>query len=239
MTDSKIIGRVLATEKAPTTIDNFAFWTNPTLILNPFDIVKVEHVNGSFSYGMIEDISHITDAASFLTNYISSDFGDVGVESPMCDELAANIYSFPMKYHPINDPEFFMNRDFIGKHWNRKFIRAIQAVLNSTKGKVGKGKTFFEEAFGADEHRFWTILWMPETFIIYRFMFKDNLAKEWEEKFWSLPADKLKTVQEIVALNQFKELDMSQYDEQVRDVLTYYQFTRDEAEELIKQSKTE
>lgn len=82
MTDSKIIGRILATEKAPTTIDNFAFWTNPTLILNPFDIVKVEHVNGSFSYGMIEDISHITDAASFLTNYISSDFGDVSVESP-------------------------------------------------------------------------------------------------------------------------------------------------------------
>ncbi|HIV63087.1 MAG TPA: ATP-binding protein [Candidatus Butyricicoccus avistercoris] len=82
MSDSKIIGRILATEKAPTTIDNFAFWTNPTLILNPFDIVKVEHVNGSFSYGMIEDISHITDAASFLTNYISSDFGDVGIESP-------------------------------------------------------------------------------------------------------------------------------------------------------------
>ena len=77
-----IIGRILATEKAPTTIDNFAFWTNPSLILNPFDIVKVEHVNGSFSYGMIEDISHITDAASFLTNYISSDFGDVEVESP-------------------------------------------------------------------------------------------------------------------------------------------------------------
>ena len=77
-----IIGRILATEKAPTTIDNFAFCTNPSLILNPFDIVKVEHVNGSFSYGMIEDISHITDAASFLTNYISSDFGDVEVESP-------------------------------------------------------------------------------------------------------------------------------------------------------------
>ena len=50
-----IIGRILATEKAPTTIDNFAFWTNPSLILNPFDIVKVEHVNGSFSYGMIKD----------------------------------------------------------------------------------------------------------------------------------------------------------------------------------------
>ena len=75
-----IIGRVLATEKNPTTIDNFTFWTDPKLILNPFDIVKVQHVNNSFSYGVIEDIAHITDAASFLTNFISSDFGDVNAE---------------------------------------------------------------------------------------------------------------------------------------------------------------
>ena len=75
-----IIGRVLATEKHPTTIDNFTFWTDPELILNPFDIVKVQHVNDSFSYGVIEDIAHITDASSFLTNFISSDFGDVAAE---------------------------------------------------------------------------------------------------------------------------------------------------------------
>lgn len=75
-----IIGRVLATEKNPTTIDNFTFWTDTELILNPFDIVKVQHVNNSFSYGVIEDIAHITDAASFLTNFISSDFGDVNAE---------------------------------------------------------------------------------------------------------------------------------------------------------------
>ncbi|WP_285820891.1 ATP-binding protein [Bacteroides acidifaciens] len=77
---NKIIGRVLATEKKPTTIDDFTFWTDPELILNPFDIVKVQHVNNSFSYGVIEDIAHITDAASFLTNFISSDFGDVSAE---------------------------------------------------------------------------------------------------------------------------------------------------------------
>ena len=75
-----IIGRVVATEKHPTTIDDFTFWTDPKLILNPFDIVKVQHVNNSFSYGVIEDIAHITDAASFLTNFISSDFGDVTAE---------------------------------------------------------------------------------------------------------------------------------------------------------------
>ena len=79
---SPIIGRILATEKNPTTIDDFAFWTNSTLILNPFDIVKIEHVNKSYSYGVIEDISHITDAASFLTGYISNDFGNLDVEAP-------------------------------------------------------------------------------------------------------------------------------------------------------------
>ena len=79
-TNNKIIGRVIATEKNPTTIDSFTFWTDPQLILNPFDVVKVDHVNGSSSYGVIEDIAHITDTASFLASYISSDFGDVSTE---------------------------------------------------------------------------------------------------------------------------------------------------------------
>lgn len=74
---NKLIGRILATEKSPTTMDKFCFWTNTDVKLHAFDIVKVEHLNDSFTYGAIENISHITDAQSFLTNYISSDFGDV------------------------------------------------------------------------------------------------------------------------------------------------------------------
>lgn len=79
---SKLIGRILATEKSPTTIDEFNFWTNSDLKLSAFDIVKVEHIDGSYTFGMIENISHITDAQSFLTNFISSDFGDVNVDEP-------------------------------------------------------------------------------------------------------------------------------------------------------------
>ena len=45
-----IIGRVLATEKNPTTIDDFTFWTDPELILNPFDIVKVQKVDHLIVY---------------------------------------------------------------------------------------------------------------------------------------------------------------------------------------------
>ena len=79
---SKLIGRVLATEKSPTTIDEFNFWTNSDSKLSAFDIVKVEHIDDSYSFGVIENISHITDAQSFLTNFISSDFGDVNIDEP-------------------------------------------------------------------------------------------------------------------------------------------------------------
>ena len=79
---NKLIGRVLATEKTPTTMDKFNFWTDANLQLHAFDIVKVEHINKSFTFGVIENISHITDAQSFLTNFISSDFGDVEIDEP-------------------------------------------------------------------------------------------------------------------------------------------------------------
>ena len=80
--ENKLIGRVIATEKNPTTMDKFIFWTNSELKLHAFDIVKIGHIDNSFSYGVIENISHITDAQSFLTSYISSDFGNVEIESP-------------------------------------------------------------------------------------------------------------------------------------------------------------
>ena len=55
----KIIGKVIATEKNPSTIDYFYFWTNKDMILNPFDVVKVSHLQKSISYGVVEEISHI------------------------------------------------------------------------------------------------------------------------------------------------------------------------------------
>ena len=79
---NKLIGRIIATEKCPTTIDKFTFWTNSNLKLHAFDIVKIGHIDNSFSYGIIENISHITDAQSFLTSFISSDFGNVEIEAP-------------------------------------------------------------------------------------------------------------------------------------------------------------
>ena len=120
-----------------------------------------------------------------FSNYLLYNYDDkpidlyrrLRINVELCEELNVNIYSFPMKYHPIRkvgdeEIDYSHNRDYIGKHWNRKYIRAVQAILNSTKGKIGKGKTFFYEAFGNDEEQFMELLEMPETFILYRFFFK-------------------------------------------------------------------
>lgn len=77
---SESIGKVIATEKVPTTIDTFYFWTQPEMILHPFDVVKVDHLNNSTTFGVVEEISHITDSASFLSSFISNDFGDAEIE---------------------------------------------------------------------------------------------------------------------------------------------------------------
>lgn len=76
---SKLIGKIAATEKNPTTIDDFYFWTDTNLILNPFDVVKVTHINESYTFGIIQEIFHITDSPGYLNNYISSDFGDAEI----------------------------------------------------------------------------------------------------------------------------------------------------------------
>lgn len=86
----ELIGKIVATEKNPTTIDNFAFWTQKDRSLKPFDVVVVDHIHKSKTYGVIEDISHITDSPSYLAGYISSDFG-VPEHSTHTDRIGMNL----------------------------------------------------------------------------------------------------------------------------------------------------
>jgi hypothetical protein len=79
---NKLIGKVLATEKVPTTMDSFCFWTQSNVKLNAFDVVKVAHLDKSSTYGVVEQVSHITDSSSFLNNFISNDFGEPTTSTP-------------------------------------------------------------------------------------------------------------------------------------------------------------
>lgn len=95
---NKLIGRVIATEKRPTTMDAFTFWTDQDTKLHAFDIVKVEHIEGSHSYGVIQNISYITDAQSLLTSFISCDFGNVE-EDGNTDRLGMNYVEVAISYN--------------------------------------------------------------------------------------------------------------------------------------------
>ena len=185
-----------------------------------------------------------------MSNYLLYNFLDkpeelykrIKINIDLCEELGINIYSFPMKFHPLDDPKFFKNRDYIGIHWNKKFIRAIQAILNSTKGKIGRGREFFEEAFGRNLKEFKKLLWMPETFIIFRrkydaelrarlaYKYNDNsenncdLANEWWLEFSSISSRKLSIAKKIISDNDFS--DIHENDVDISHLLSYYKITR-------------
>jgi len=92
----EIIGRTSATERQANTSDEFHFWLAKDRICNPFDIVEVGQVSyggpdsTSKTYGLITNIQHFTDAAGHLSNYISSNFGDVE-EEPNTPRQGAHI----------------------------------------------------------------------------------------------------------------------------------------------------
>ena len=128
--ENKLIGRVVATEKNPTTMDKFIFWTDANLKLHAFDIVKIGHIEGSYSYGVIENISHITDAQSFLTSFISSDFGDVDIEAPTLrvgmNYVEASVsYNDKNIYTPVHNgaPVFLANENEINAALGLKDIQ--------------------------------------------------------------------------------------------------------------------
>lgn len=170
------------------------------------------------------DITH-------LSNYLLYNFTDkpldlyyrLKLNVDLCEELGTQIYSFPMKYHPIKDPEYFKNRTYIGKYWNRKFIRSVQSVLNATKGKISSGRPFLEEAFGHDANEFEEIMYMPESLVIYRHHYRDNgVTDEWRNAFNSLTPKSLNETKKIIEQNNFNDIFSITRDHRILDVLHYY-----------------
>ncbi len=177
-----------------------------------------------------------------LSNYVLYNYKDTPLELykrlrlnvDLCEELGVSIYSFPMKYHPIEDPDYFSNRDYIGVHWNRKFIRTIQAVLNSTKGKVGRGYTFFCKAFGKDEDEFMKLLYMPEAMIIYRFYFEEiGVTEEWWQCFQGMTDEQMEIARPIIESNDFSNYEEIVEDKEVCRLLEFYRIKREDAEQAM------
>ena len=165
-----------------------------------------------------------------FSNYLLYNFKDtpqdlyhrLRVNVDLCETLDVSIYSFPMKYHPIRD-EHSHDRDYIGEHWNRKYIRAIQAILNATKGKIGRGGSFFEKAFGRNEEEYMELLIMPETFLLFRFFFEHlGYTQQWREAMSELTDAEREELYPIIFKNDFNHIDELTENEKFRHILKFY-----------------
>ncbi len=118
-----------------------------------------------------------------LSNYVLYNYLDtpqdfykrLKINIQLNEQLGKKIYSFPMKYIPLNAK----NRSYVGKHWNRQLIRGVQCILLATHGMVSPNKEFFKAAFGRSQEEFIKIALMPEPYIIHRRHYENNGALEW------------------------------------------------------------
>jgi hypothetical protein len=134
-----------------------------------------------------------------------------------------------MKYHPITEEEWFTNRDYIGPYWTRKAIRTIQAVLNSTAGKIGKGRTFFFKAFGSNEMEFKELIRMPEAFIIKRWDAElGGLTEKWRKAYNVLNDRERDFADKFIDDNIFEPSTWEQTSAATRKLLNFYLIKRDD-----------
>jgi len=88
--EPKVIGKITATERKPTTYNTIRFWLSEDEEIRIFDVVRIRHVKDSYTYAIVKDLQYITDSAGDLANYVSSDFGNIDSE-PMNKRLGTTI----------------------------------------------------------------------------------------------------------------------------------------------------
>ena len=189
-----------------------------------FDDVKTEK---AYTRALGMSVKHgIKDFSNYLLyNYHDKPlelYHRMRINVDLCEQLGVNIYSFPMKYHPLRD-EHSHDRDYIGIHWNRKYIRAVQAILNATKGKIGRGVSFFEKAFGRNEEEFMELLIMPETFLLFRFFFEHlGYTQKWREAMRELTDEEREKLYPIIFKNDFNHIEELTDNTKFQEILKYY-----------------
>jgi hypothetical protein len=129
-------------------------------------------------------------------------------------------FSFPMKYAPINEKD----RSYIGQYWNKKYLAAVNVIINVTNGVVAKEKDFFIEAFGSNVEEFLEILSMPDEFIRFRFFFKANgLTDYWKILFHSLSDEEKTRLIDVLCKQKLNEsIRTDEHPKQVKKILVLY-----------------
>lgn len=133
-------------------------------------------------------------------------------------ELGIQIFSFPMKYSPIDRTD----RDYIGVNWTKKALRAISAILQVTKGVVAAGSDFFFKAFGKDIDEFYELLAMPRELIMFRSHFEENgTTAKWQTLYRKFTVEQKQELMRFVS-HTTAELRLIPCPVQFSEILPYY-----------------
>lgn len=138
-----------------------------------------------------------------FTNYVLFNFRDdpaslyrrLSVNLEMSQRLNIRVTGFPMRYIPIDD----VNRRHVSASWRWRYLRGIQCILLATHGVVSPHPDFFTTAFGSTCEEFLEILAMPDRYIIYRNLFKDNEAAEWKSLYSRLSSSEQENLLNVLA----------------------------------------
>ena len=161
-----------------------------------------------------------------ISNYILFNYKDkpedlyerLRINIELNRELGIQIFSFPMKYSPIDRTD----RNFIGEYWDKKSLRAISAILQVTKGVVAAGSDFFYKAFGSTIEEYYELLAMPRDMIMFRSHFEaDGTTGEWQRLYRALNADQKKELMKVVS-HTVSELKSMNWPEQFQSILPFY-----------------
>lgn len=161
-----------------------------------------------------------------ISNYILFNYKDkpedlyerLKINIELNRELGIQIFSFPMKYSPINRTD----RSYIGANWTKKSIRAISAILQVTKGVVAAGSDFFYKAFGNTLEEYFELLAMPRELIMFRHHFEENgTTAAWKKLYQAMSDEQRKELMEFTS-HTVAELRQTPCPEQFREILPYY-----------------
>ena len=161
-----------------------------------------------------------------ISNYILFNYKDkpedlyerLKINIELNRELGIQIFSFPMKYSPINRTD----RSYIGVNWTKKSIRAISAILQVTKGVVAAGSDFFYKAFGNTLEEYFELLAMPRELIMFRHHFEENgTTAAWKKLYQAMSDEQKKELMEFTS-HTVAELKQTPCPEQFREILPYY-----------------
>ena len=161
-----------------------------------------------------------------ISNYILFNYKDkpedlyerLRVNIKLNEELGIQIFSFPMKYSPISETD----RTYIGKNWCKKYIRAISAILQVTKGVVAAGSNFFYKAFGNSLDEYFELLAMPRELIMFRSYFEKNgTTQKWLTLYRELSDEQKENLLRLVSLN-VSELKRIPWPDDLKSILEFY-----------------